>query len=242
MRSIITGPLFKWYGSKWNASKHYPEPLTEKVFEPFAGSAGYSLRHFHREVELAERDIHLFPLWKWLIEEATEEKIREIPLDLPYGTDIRSLGLDRGQELLLKSWQRTNNVGNCWTTSPWCNKPGQWTANTRSRVASEFHLIKHWKVHPDGMSLLRDKKDLMTTWFIDAPYQYNYSYSGWTVKFEHLAEVVLSLSGKAIVCEAACPKTGLKPEWLPFVPFRETVTSRRKSHENHHSKELVFIK
>src|ERR1043165_2708454 len=46
-------PLFKWYGSKWSSSKHYPAPLPGlPVFEPFAGSAGYALRHHRHDVVL----------------------------------------------------------------------------------------------------------------------------------------------------------------------------------------------
>src|ERR1700721_2928416 len=115
----ITGPLFKWFGSKWLSSKTLPAPTHPSIIEPFAGGAGYSLRHFERKVILCESDPHIFRLWAWLILHATEGEIREIPINVPVGTDIRCLELSSGQKLLLKSWQRTNNVGNCWTISPW---------------------------------------------------------------------------------------------------------------------------
>lgn len=153
MSKYVTGPLFKWFGSKWQAAKYYPEP-GDYIIEPFAGSAGYSLRYPRRFVTIAESDPHIYQLWKWLIEEATESKIKEIPVGLPVGTDIRSLGLSQGQQLLLKSWQRTNNVGNCWTISPWGDKPGQWTLNTRARVSAEFGEVKHWKIGKNGLSLM----------------------------------------------------------------------------------------
>ena len=38
----MPGPLFKWFGSKWSASKHYPRPLYDTIVEPFAGGAGYA--------------------------------------------------------------------------------------------------------------------------------------------------------------------------------------------------------
>jgi hypothetical protein len=237
---MITGPLFKWFGSKWSSSKHYPAPKHDIIIEPFAGSAGYSLRHCEKAVVLAERDIHIRRLWWWLITEANESDIRELPIDIPEGTDIRELGLSLGQSLLIKSWQRTNNVGDCWTVSSWGNKPGQWTANTRARVASEFHQIKHWKVVEDGMTLL--VQDEPRTWFVDPPYQFNYQYRSEPLEYSDLASRIHNLRGQVIVCEAICQKTGERPTWLPFVDFRRTVTSRRKADANHHSRELVYVR
>jgi hypothetical protein len=37
----MTGPLFKWFGSKWLSSS-LSVPHYETIFEPFAGGAGYS--------------------------------------------------------------------------------------------------------------------------------------------------------------------------------------------------------
>jgi len=240
MSDTITGPLFKWFGSKWTAAKHYPAPTHDMIIEPFAGSAGYSLRHHRKDVLLAESDEHVCALWWWLIEEATEASIREMPINISEGTDVRELGMNRGQELLMKTWQRTNNVGSCWTVSSWGNKSGQWTENTRSRVASEFHLIKHWKVRVDGLELL--KPGVEGTWFVDPPYQYNYQYRAKTLDYTRLTGQIADLRGQVIVCEAECPKTGTIPDWLPFEPFRTTVTSRRKSDNHHHSKELIYTR
>lgn len=241
----ITGPLFKWFGSKWLSSKTLPAPRFNSIVEPFAGGAGYSLRHFKCEVTICESDPHLRLLWPWLIEEAREKDIREIPLDVPEGTDIRTLGLSQGQQLLLKTWQRTNNVGNCWTISPWGNKPGQWTANTRARVAEEVSAIKHWKFArgdwEDAYAILRSPGLSERTWFIDPPYEFNYQYRQTPLpNYAELGRLAAALPGHTIVCEAVCTKTGKIPTWLPFRRFGERITSRRKATNNHHSKELIW--
>lgn len=238
---MITGPLFKWFGSKWTAAKHYPAPIHDTIVEPFAGSAGYSLRHHHKNVVLAESDAHLYTLWKWLVEEATETAIREMPINVPEGTDIRELGMSHGQTLLMKTWQRTNNVGTCFTVSSWGNKSGQWTENTRSRVASEFHHVKHWKIQPRAMVTMLELTD-PCTWFVDPPYKFNYQYRSSPIDYATLATQVEGLSGQVIVCEAVCSKTGKVPDWLPFTSFRDTVTSRRGSNNHHHSKELIYMR
>lgn len=232
---MITGPLFKWFGSKWAASKHYPSPICDTVFEVFAGSAGYGLRHHSKKVVLWETNRNLYLLWCWLIYQATEAEIRSIPIGVPEGTDIRSLGISAGASLLMKHWQRTNNLGDCWTVSPWGNKPGQWTANTRARVAEEHTAVKHWQLRKiDGSE--------MGTYFIDPPYQYNYQYG--VKDFDHNV-IPMFLSNvpegsQIIACEARCPKTNEAPKYLPFVDFRRTVTSRRKADEHHHSNELIY--
>lgn len=245
--SRITGPFFKWFGGKWNASKHYPTPTGEVIIEPFAGSACYSLRYFDKKVIIAEKDPHLNALWKWLIHEATESDVMSIPVGLEVGYDIRNLGLSPGQSLLVKSWQRTNNVGNCWTVSSWGNKPGQWTESSRLRVANQLHLIKHWEVKDCGLELMEGTSsngDLEgVTWFVDPPYQNNYQYRNpLPISYQQLGKLISSLNGQIICCEAICPKTGTIPNYLPFEFFRSCVTSRRKSHNSHHSKELIWYR
>lgn len=231
----VTGPLFKWFGSKWLASKLYPKPEFDDIYEPYAGSAGYSLRHYEKRVTIWEKNDNLVVLWTWLIKAATSDDIRAIPVGLPEGTDIRSLGLSHGQALLLKTWQRTNNVGDCWTTSPWGHLPGQWTENTRARVADEVHAVKHWTLGlPTTMS--------SGTYFVDPPYEFNYRYGA--TDFDHGALAAwlatLEVPHQVIACEAACPKTGAVPTYLPFQFFASRITSRRKKHENHHSRELIY--
>jgi len=233
----VTGPLFKWFGSKWLSSRQLPQPKYNTIIEPFAGGAGYSLRHCEKQVILAEIDPHIASLWAWLIGAATETHIREIPINIPEGTDIRTLGLTVGQSTLLKTWQRTNNVGNCWTISPWGNKPGQWTANTRARVSEEIGAIKHWVFDANAIQV-----EGPATWFIDPPYQYNYQYRSAPLDYNNLATTVGNLQGQVIACEAICPKTGATPNYLPFTFWQSRITSRRKENENHHSKELLWVR
>lgn len=238
MSATVTGPLFKWFGSKWLSSKKMPVPRHDIVVEPFAGGAGYALRHVEQRVILGESDPHIYRLWCWLIGEASEQDVRDIPVDLPVGTDIRTLGLTDGQALLLKSWQRTNNVGDCWTVSPWGNRPGQWTRNTRARIASEFQAVQHWTVFESA-----DQTWSLTepaTWFIDPPYRYNYQYRKAPIDYAGLAQQIAGLRGHVIVCEATCPKTGAVPDWLPFREYGDRITSRRRIQDRRYSKELVW--
>lgn len=233
------GPLFKVFGSKWSSSKHYPAPLQNKnIYEPFAGGAGYSCRYHQFPITIYEINPYLSYLWQWLINTATTEDILNIPLDLKEGSDIRDISdLNYGQQVLLKNWMRTNNVGHCWTVSPWATKPGQWTANTRARVAEEIHAIKHWKFEPIAW-------DKPGTYMCDPPYFYNYRYGIKDFDFQsYVANVGRVPEGSLIICcEAVESKINRVPDYLPFTPSHSQVTSRRKKTNNHHSKELVYVK
>lgn len=239
-----TGPLFKCFGSKWTSARLLPKPTGEVIVEPFAGSAGYSLRHPHLDVVLYESSAHLRTLWKWIIEEASETDVRDIPLGLAPGTDIRTLGLSEGQALLLKNWQRTNNVGDLWKTSVWGHLPGQWTANTRARVSEEIAIVKHWKMsdEEDGISAFDLHKGRKFTFMIDPPYQYNFKYLSAAMDYPLLAYLAQGVEGQVLALEGACTKTGKVPDYLPFEYFTSQVTSRRKKFDNHHSSVLLYYK
>lgn len=166
------GPFFKVFGSKWQSAKHYPKPR-EAIHEWFAGGAGYSCNYYDRKITLVEKHSEVFQLWHWLIHTATQSDILTIPINIPEGTPIRSLGLAEGQQLLLKWWQRTNNYSmkdGSWTISPWGNKPGQWTASTRSRISEEVTAIKHWKIESPGTYKWFAKDNAhQVTCFVDPP-------------------------------------------------------------------------
>ena len=44
-------PFFRYYGGKWRDCAKYPPPQFDTIVEPFAGSAGYSVRHHTRMIE-----------------------------------------------------------------------------------------------------------------------------------------------------------------------------------------------
>jgi site-specific DNA-adenine methylase len=235
------GPMFKWFGSKWQSAKRYPAPMHDAIYEPYVGGAGYSLNYADKAVRLFDADPNLQTLWRWLIADAMESLIREIPVGLPIGTDIRDVGLSYGQALLLKHWQRTNSCGDCWTVSPWGHLPGQWTENTRSRVATEVGAIKHWRFGAEQMD-----PATQATWFIDPPYEHNYRYRSNLPDFDYalLRSIVdrINRGSLVIVCEAARKSDGALPTWLPFTASHRSVTSRRKASQSHHSAEVVFIR
>jgi hypothetical protein len=233
----MIGPLLKWYGSKITSSKHYPAPLPNlPIIEPFVGGAGYSCRYHKHNVILWDTSPLLAELWQWIINEATPELIAAIPLDLPTGTDITSLGLPRGSQLLLKHWQRTNNVGPCMTTSPWGSLSGQFTKSCKERLIREIPLVKHWKFQEPDWTM-------RGTWMIDPPYKFNYQYGVKNFDYNKLVDNIRKIpQGSLVIACEAVGKGGEVPDYLPFQPSHSQVTSRRKASNNHHSRELVYVR
>ena len=224
----IKGPLFKYAGSKWRLTAHYPQPVHQTIIEPFAGRACYALHYPEREVTLCEKRPDIAQLWRWLIQ-ADPEEIRAIPTSavLTPGQDIRELDISEGAKLLLRGWQRVGN-GWCWTVSSWGGMPGQWTPSTQARVAESVQYIRHWKVVEGDFTSIQNKP---ATWFIDPPYIGLPLYESKKIDYPALSAWCQSREGQAIVCE------GDGAKWLPFSPLREIRNGRRGI-----STELIWTK
>ncbi len=104
-------------------------------------------------------------------------------------------------------------------------------------MAVEIHAIKHWKFQPIDWTA-------QGTYFCDSPYEFNYHYGVKDFDFVAYAANVhrIPKGSLVIACEAVCPKTGAIPSYLPFQPSHSQVTSRRKTENNHHSRELAYVR
>src|SRR4051812_30797872 len=88
--TIRMRPFFGFYGGKWrDAPKHYPAPSHGVIVEPFAGSAGYSVRYADRRVILGEKDPVIYAVWDYLIHVPARE-ILAIP-NLEEGQTVADL-------------------------------------------------------------------------------------------------------------------------------------------------------
>lgn len=203
-----------YYGSKCQLAPHYPWPQHKTIVEPFAGSAGYSMRHYSKEVILIEKNPVVASVWQFLIN-TTPQEVRSIPsvesvLDLPnglhpgakaligfnmgYGKSMPSNKLSSGARTNLKTGR--SNIG--------------WNEKKKDIVAEQIQYIKHWQIIEGDYA----DADINTTatWFVDPPYNgpagKTYPYNG--VNYSKLGEWCQSLSGQVIVCE----QEGAR--WLPF--------------------------
>ena len=227
-------PFFKYFGSKWRASGLYPEPLLDTIVEPFAGSAGYSLRYPHKEVILNEIDPVVFSIWKYLIG-VKESEIEQLP-DLGEDQSVDELDVCQEARDLIGFWI---NVGISTPRKRMCSWAKNstnlfWGPKVRKRIVGQLPHIRHWRVYN------LDYKDLpdfgVATWYIDPPYVgklgFEYIYGPNQIDYDHLSKWCRSRRGRVIVSE------GEGAKWLPFEELgyfngaKNTVLGGRKVLEN----------
>lgn len=205
-------PFFTYYGGKYRIAPKYPRPKWAELVEPFAGSAGYSVRnHIHR-VRLYDVNPKVVATWEYLIKTSPEE-ILALPTDFD---DVRDLNVCQEAKWLIGWWL---NKG---TASP-RNKPSKWMKSgtrdnsywgevVRERIANQVVRIRHWEVKllPYYAIPLTRK----SCWFVDPPYQTSgVHYPHNQIDYQRLRDWTLSLPGQVI----ACGQDG--DSWVPFKHF-----------------------
>lgn len=206
-------PFWRYYGGKWRNAPHYPAPMFGTIVEPFAGAAGYALRHHRRDVLLIDKNPIIAGLWRYLID-ATPDDIRSLP-DIPDGGTVDDMDAPQAARWLAGFWCNDAVAAPCKRPSKWASRGanvhnwGGWNARSRERVASQVAHIKHWRVLECAYS---DAPDVEATWFVDPPYRGRAGrhYPHQPDSFEALGTWCQARRGQVIVCE----QDGA--DWLPF--------------------------
>jgi len=229
-------PFFTYYGGKWRATPKYPSPQHRTIIEPFAGAAGYSVRHHSRNVILIDADENVAGTWDYLIH-VSEAEILSLP-DLRDGQSVDDLDVPQEAKHLIGWWLNKGTSAPSKTPSAWMRQGlrpnGFWGEMIRARIASQLHLIRHWKIiHGDYTKA----PDIEATWFVDPPYQkagkyYRYGSRGFD--YDALAAWCMTRNGLAIVCENE------GADWLPFGRAFGTKANESK-HGGKVSREVVWI-
>lgn len=207
-------PFFTYYGGKYRVAKSYPAPKMRTICEPFAGSAGYSLRYPQKNVILIDSYDAIYRTWDYLLS-VKESEILALPSQFNHVSEINC---PEEAKLLIGWWLNAGSASPCKQPSKWMRsevKPDSfWGDAIKSRIARQLQYIRHWKIIHSGYS---QAEDIPATWFIDPPYQKAgvcYKESSKKIDFNHLGEFCKSRQGQIIVCENE------GADWLDFAPFR----------------------
>ena len=229
-------PFFTYTGGKYRLAPRYPAPAYDMIIEPFAGSAGYSLRYHEKDVVLLDLDPAVATLWEYLIAAAPRD-ILSLPLyDGTWETTDDLTSLSDGEKMLIRGWLNKGTFGK--RPSAWM-RSGKfdtqfWGEKIRQRVAEQVPLIKHWKVLHEPYT---NSPDVDATWFVDPPYQVAgvaYRHGSGDIDFSALGQWCRERSGQTIVCE----NDGAT--WLPFRPFA-SAHAMSGSHRTGRSAEAVWL-
>jgi site-specific DNA-adenine methylase len=232
-------PFWRYYGGKWRAAPRYPAPRFDTLIEPFAGAAGYALRHYQRRVILIDRYDVIAEIWRFLIR-ARAEEIMRIPLvesvdDLPAGTPLGARHLV-GFAMNAAAARPCRNLssGRRKLRAAGRNFEG-WSEAMRARVARQVGLIRHWQVvEGDCVDIAPDDE---ATWFIDPPYMLEgtyYKHGSTGIDYERLGRWCRAWRGQVIVCET------VGATWLPFRPFGDFKSSPM-SRKGGRSREAIWM-
>lgn len=218
-------PFFSYYGGKWRDAPSYPAPLYDTIVEPFAGSAGYAVRHHARKVVLCDTDEHIVGVWDYLIH-VSESEILSLPDVGPEGT--ASLDVAQEARWLIGFWLNKGASAPRVRSSAWMRsgiRPGSfWGNSVRQRISRQLSTIRHWQVKLCAF----DKVAVggPATWFVDPPYVgagSHYRHGSSRIDYSALGAWCASRPGQVIVCE----NDGAT--WLPFRHHASVKTTHRLS-------------
>ena len=236
------GPALSYYGSKYRSARRYPPPAHPLVIEPFAGGAGYALKHFTKKVILVEKDPRVAGIWRYLIRSGPRE-ILDLPL-MPLDASVDDLpSCDPWGKELIRAWLQggARNGKNSFSTMAKNNlrenphTPSFWGEACRARLARTSELIKHWEIVECGYEDLTGLPE--ATWFVDPPYNNAAGrvYRHHRLDYTHLGAWCRGLPGQAIVCENE------GATWLDFVPLYSTANNWTEG-KTKRSVEVVWTK
>ena len=212
-------PFFTYFGGKWRAAKHYPAPSHATIIEPFAGAAGYSLRHPAKNVILNDLDPVIAGTWDYIIR-APEAEILALPLYDGTWDTTDDLALPQEARWLIGWWLAKGSARARKKPSTWVRDmetPGEngWGEGVRARIAAQQRHVRHWIITNRDYGAL---PDMEATWFVDPPYTEagrEYKHGAQGIDFPALAGWCRSRSGQTVVCENS------GADWLPFREFRD---------------------
>lgn len=207
LRSFIS-----YYGGKHAKAHAYPDPIYDTIVEPFAGSAGYSVYHYNRNVILIEKYRILADIWQWLID-VSEHEFLSLPSAFVHIDDLKQLSTVEKNYLGFRTSMSPEKPARCINVGYNLIRGKGWTESIKRAIAEQLKYIRHFKIYCG--SYVDFDIEYPATWFIDPPYNHREGsrYVHSDINYAHLASWCKTRKGQVIACE------NLGANWLPFQPL-----------------------
>ncbi len=197
--------MWSYYGSKSIIVDLYPSPKYDKIIEPFAGSARYSLKYFDRDILLVDKYEVIIDIWKYL-QKCSPSDILGLPR-FKKGDKISEFNLSEEEKLFCGMMAGVASTSPRNTVSMF-SADQNGSKNKMQRIADSLYKIKHWEFECKDYNDINNEQ---ATWFIDPPYQFGgYAYKYNKIDFKLLSIYCQERKGQVIVCE------NTKADWMPF--------------------------
>lgn len=188
----------------------------QKIVEPFAGGAGYSLRHHHLDVYLYDVNPVVAGVWDFIT--SGDSRTIDILPDVIFHVDEISQ-FPQEVKWLVGFWMNAATVSPCKTLSSSAAKRIRsgvttgfcWRKSIKERIVRQMPLVRHWRVQNKSWE---HADHGAATYFVDPPFSTKgvfYPFN--SVDYGSLSEWCTTRQGQVIVCESS------DATWLPFTPL-----------------------
>ena len=205
--------MFSYYGSKSKIVQYYPSPTCDKIIEPFAGSARYSLRYFDKDILLVDKYKVIVDVWHYL-QLASQKDILGLPkIDIDFDLSKHFYLSEVEKNLIGFLIADAQSTPSKKLTKKWFSLRPTKIEHRIKGLIDLLPKIKHWKIIQGSYEDLENEN---ATWFIDPPYQFggeHYKESNKNIDYNSLANWCKSRKGQIIVCE------NTNSNWMEFTPI-----------------------
>lgn len=227
-------PFFSFYGGKYRIAPRYPVPLQESIIEPFAGSAGFSLRYPSLQVFLYDIDPVICGVWDYLIN-VSEGEVASLP-DISHDKTVDDYDLPQEAKWLIGFSLNNGSSHPAKRPSKWARENSEacfWNQRKRERIINQLSFIRHWRIENKPYWEIENRQ---AYWFVDPPYNNKAGsyYKHSNVDYRHLADWCKTRHGDVVACE----NDGA--DWLPFQPFFSAKANHVNGRSKNISKEVIW--
>jgi hypothetical protein len=203
--------MWSYYGSKSKIRNLYPKPKFDRIIEPFAGTARYSLLYWDHDVTIVDKYEVIVKIWRWL-QQCSPKDILLLPKPKLHQRFTRDM-FDCNEQFWLMGFLIGEGKAEPYHLVTWERSVLNFETD-RMNIVSQLHKIRNWNIVHGSYECL---DNIEATWYIDPPYQYGgqgYKEGNKNIDFSSLAKWCQERKGQSIVCE------NTKADWLPFRPMK----------------------